>query len=431
VLRGPWVIGVDSGNEDGAPEPSAAAGAGKRTEREVDLTLDQSVDIPLLSGRRVVGCNRAEARFTMSQTTVTLRVIAERLNVSKVTVSMALRDDPRVAKATKERVRQVATELGYTPNPRLGKLMAELARSRVAGDRTGELAFITSFDTEFAWRKSYHLNGCFEGAKRHAETLGYTLTPFWSLSRRFESGRLSELLLARGIEGVIIAPLGYRLLFSPEASLDFDWNRFCNVQIGATLAKPALHLARHNHFSGMTLCVESLEALGYRRIGLVLSEEGDLRSHHLWCSAYLSWRAWRKMETELPYFIFAGEIDRPKMAAWIEAHAIDAVVAMDTLPLQTLRDLKIDVPGEVGFATLDHNKQDMSICGIHQHAEAIGAAAVDQLVQSIRKGETGIPELPKQILVGGKWIQGTTTRRVREVVPSRPRLMDEPMRSEV
>jgi hypothetical protein len=73
----------------------------------------------------------------------------------------------------------------------------------------------------------------------------------------------------------------------------------------------------------------------------------------------------------------------------------------------------------------------MSICGIDQHAEAIGAAAVDQLVQSIRKGETGIPELPKQVLVGGSWIQGATTRQVREGAPPGPKLMDQPMVSEV
>ena len=72
------------------------------------------------------------------------------------------------AKGTKEQIHRVAKKLGYKPNPRLGKLMSEIAHSRKASDMIGELAFLTSFNTEFEWRQSYHLNGCFEGAKRQA-----------------------------------------------------------------------------------------------------------------------------------------------------------------------------------------------------------------------------------------------------------------------
>lgn len=49
-------------------------------------------------------------------TQVTLSDIASRLNVSKVTVSKALRDHPDIAPETKQRVRQLAEELAYTPN---------------------------------------------------------------------------------------------------------------------------------------------------------------------------------------------------------------------------------------------------------------------------------------------------------------------------
>lgn len=348
-----------------------------------------------------------------------------------MTVSMALRSDPRVAAATRERVQKAAKELGFKPNPKLAQLMAEMARSRKTNSRVGELAFITSFNTEFGWKDSYHLNGCFEGAKQQAEDLGYTLTPFWSLSKKFKGGRLSEILWARGIEGVIVAPLGDRIFVSHETSLKFDWDRFCNVQIGATLTNPTLHLVRHNHFFGMLLCLENLEALGYRNIGLALSKVGDLRSHHLWCSAYMQWRSLRGLTKALPYFVFDKEIDRKEMADWIGKHGIEAVVAMDTVPLETIRDLGIKVPREIGFATLDHNNKDATISGIDQSAEAIGGAAVDNLIQSIRKGATGIPGKPRQILIGGEWIEGKTTRRRRKTIPARPKLLEEVIVSEI
>jgi len=47
---------------------------------------------------------------------ITLADIATRLRVSKVTISKALRDHPDISSATKERVREVAKELGYFPN---------------------------------------------------------------------------------------------------------------------------------------------------------------------------------------------------------------------------------------------------------------------------------------------------------------------------
>ena len=47
---------------------------------------------------------------------VTLQVIAERLDVSTATVSLALRDSPVVAEATRERVQKAARDMGYVYN---------------------------------------------------------------------------------------------------------------------------------------------------------------------------------------------------------------------------------------------------------------------------------------------------------------------------
>jgi len=52
----------------------------------------------------------------IQKSSVTLNDIARKLNVSKVTVSKALRDHPDISAATKEKVRRLAAELGYMPN---------------------------------------------------------------------------------------------------------------------------------------------------------------------------------------------------------------------------------------------------------------------------------------------------------------------------
>ncbi|MEO1419311.1 MAG: LacI family DNA-binding transcriptional regulator, partial [Bacteroidota bacterium] len=53
---------------------------------------------------------------------VKLSTIGEALNVSTATVSLALRDSPLVADATKEKVKAYAREIGYIYNRRAASL---------------------------------------------------------------------------------------------------------------------------------------------------------------------------------------------------------------------------------------------------------------------------------------------------------------------
>jgi len=47
----------------------------------------------------------------------TVRLIAETCGYSRSSVSLALRGDPRLPEATREKILRVARELGYRPNP--------------------------------------------------------------------------------------------------------------------------------------------------------------------------------------------------------------------------------------------------------------------------------------------------------------------------
>ena len=53
----------------------------------------------------------------MTKHPVSLKDIAERLGISISTVSRALRDQYDVSEALREKVKAVATEMGYRPNP--------------------------------------------------------------------------------------------------------------------------------------------------------------------------------------------------------------------------------------------------------------------------------------------------------------------------
>lgn len=342
---------------------------------------------------------------------VHLSDIARKVGVSKMTVSRALREDPSVAEATRRKVLEAAEELGYVPNPKLARLMYEMAHSRGNPNVLGELAYITTDETEDSWQEYYHQSGCYEGAKEEALAYGYKLLLVWARSRRFGKGKLTQFLWSRGVDGIIIAPLGEGMI---GKHLDIDWDKFCNVQIGATLSDPRLDLVRHNHYIGMVQSLAGLEGLGYKRIGLCTSSVSDMRSYHRWTSAYLHWRTVRNFtKRTLPsYFYQSGKVDKKGFKEWVSRHSIEAIIAMDTELMETCSGLGIKIPDDLGFSVLDKPGDESDIAGIDQIARQIGRKAIDDLIVSVRKGARGIPEHPIQTLVEGTWQQGITVRRI-------------------
>ena len=53
----------------------------------------------------------------MTQKAITIKDLAEKLNISVSTVSRALKDNPEISQQTREVVQKLAKELGYKPNP--------------------------------------------------------------------------------------------------------------------------------------------------------------------------------------------------------------------------------------------------------------------------------------------------------------------------
>lgn len=62
---------------------------------------------------------------------ITLNDIAKQLNVSRVTVSKALRDHPDISSETKAKIKKLADQLGYTPNIMARSLSSQ--RSNIVG----------------------------------------------------------------------------------------------------------------------------------------------------------------------------------------------------------------------------------------------------------------------------------------------------------
>ncbi len=349
---------------------------------------------------------------------VRLKEIAEQAGVSRMTVSLALRGDPQVSKETQARIRAIADDLGYQPNPKVSRAMAELAKSRHI-EAEERLAFLTSDRTEDGWRHWRHHVECFEGAQARAMEYGYVLEPFWLRQPGMAMEKMARMLWTRGIDGLMIAPLGGDFEQNGQRTFEFDWSRFSVVELAETLDAPRFDCARHDHFDGMLLALYSMERLGYRRIGLALERILDVRTRHRWYSAYLLWKSVRGFTQELPAH-FYEQFDPAPLVQWIRKNRIDAIVSPRIQLPDELQSAGIDVPGEMGVALLDIPAGHRTTpSGINQHTATIGSAAADLLVGLVRRGEKGIPAFPSQKICGGAWEDGSTTRVVGEPLEDR------------
>ena len=70
--------------------------------------------------------------------------------------------------------------------------------------------------------------------------------------------------------------------------------------------------------------------------------------------------------------------------------------------------ISIRVPEDVSLIHLAWDPQLKGWAGVDRQNEMIGARALDLVVEQLNANERGIPEFPKMVLVGDRWVDGRT-----------------------
>jgi len=334
---------------------------------------------------------------------LTLQDIARTLDLHYSTVSLALRDDPRLNKATRLRVQTAARELGYAPNPNARALAVWKQTSRPASEH-GTLAILTPriFPSVYL-----------EGAQEQAARLGYQAEMISYREPAVSGARLTQILRARGITGLLVIPPfpGDPVL----KRLNLDWRYFSAITFGNTLLWPKLHRVGDNQFRNMKQLVRKLVSLGYRRVGFCMSDYASiaLASDDGWKGGYLV-EMDRVGEAISLFYRERDTYDERLIRNWIKSERLDVIVtdysyAAERVALCSGRK----VPEELGIASLtagDDPSSDIGSCsGINPHFSRIGAMAVDFVVHLIHTHQRGIPEFPRRILLEGTWVEGKPT----------------------
>jgi len=315
-----------------------------------------------------------------------------------MTVSLSLRNHPRISEDTRRHVQRLAAKMGYRPDPDVSKLMHHLRVRR----KPGYQATIAMLTTLKEADETAYFKAILTSAKRRAEELGYGCTLF-HLDTVGPQPALQRILRARGVEGILLMPVEK----STELTDLVNWKEFSVMSTTYGVLVPEFHRVVPRQVGNVLLICQELVRLGYRRIGLVQSEKQDLRVNHGFAAA-VCWQNLLGGSELVRPLIYPGDFPM-ELKTWFKRERPDVIVTSDTNGQLVAQELGLRLPGPVGFVIT--NKSERSLfAGIDELPEEIGACAIEQLTSMIQRGEKGIPLVPKVTMIRGRWIKGSTVR---------------------
>lgn len=332
-------------------------------------------------------------------------MIAKKAGVSKMSVSRCLRGHPNNSLKTQERVRKIAYDMGYRPNPMISALMSDI-RSRKKQDYSTVLAVLDDFEGKRPPMFQTSWNEHLEGIRSQAEHLGYKLDIFRYKEEHWNEKRLSRILWTRNIRGLII-PHQFQFIHLK----DLDLFPFACVALGYTLLEPQLHKVCPDFSHGMDIALRKLRSLNYRRPAFLTLRNNLERTKNLYLSAFL---ADQFLHGQTPRVLVADResaSDPDLLDAWIREDRPDCIISTYQEAAGIINGRGHRIPQDIGFVQLNWTPFWKGCAGVKNRNRLQGVQAVNLVNASILANEYGIPEEPVVHLVANQWVPGDSVRQ--------------------
>ena len=341
---------------------------------------------------------------------ITMADVAREAGLSKNAVSLALRNDPQIPVATRERVARLARQMGYQRDPVVSELMARLRKGGGAANRLN-LALINANEDPSAFHRHPTIPTYVEGCRRRAEHLGCSLDTFWLHEEGRTARGFTRMLRSRGIRGLILVGM-------------MDTNRlpqwfvpvvqeFPVVVTGVRTTDPALSHSCVDHYMLTSIAMRHALELGYRRPALILHDRIDRLVDQRFSAGFAN--AQRLLPASgrcAPLFLRDNENElTPRFGRWMRKAQPDVVFTLYNVVAKWIRELPLRIPEDIGVIQLEWREKHPEIAGMNQHNDVAGEAALDMLLSMIHTGERGVPDYPRTTLIGASWVEGPSVRR--------------------
>ena len=336
---------------------------------------------------------------------VTLQMIAAEASLSTAAVSMALRHHPRIGAETRKRVHEIARRMGYQANPYVTALMTHIRRARPVTMHSS-LAMIHTFPEKVLWTSNEPTRRLINGIRQRAEQLGFDAELFWYYEPGISPARLSRILRSRGIRGVIFLPWPQH-----TPTLELDWKWFAAATINYNVQEPALHGVAEDFFGNVRQAFVELWRRGCRRIGFVCKAYHEPESRYRLVAAYMRMISlYREAGAADIEVLTLADWRKEPVLAWYERWRPDAIITLDWDLGRWFPQSGMRVPEELSIVLVNQCPRFPMFSGVDPNYEFLGAAAVDLVAEQINNNETGLPVSPKEVLVHGRWAEGTQVR---------------------
>lgn len=339
----------------------------------------------------------------MNKVQPSCKTIAKEAGVSRMTVSMALRDHPRVAPATRERIKKIAKAQGYTPDPNLTELMRYL-RKRDISKEEPVIAILNAKHEPLdkLCRDSLLIR---QGAKERAEELGFKTEDFWLHEPGMRMKRIVQILEARGIRGIVVLPVEtLRDVFS------LPQENFTGVATCAVAAKLGYNQVHPHFYQSMHVGIASLVERGFERIGFCVTDSEDERSNHLYKS-YLLWHQSNMPAKNRVPILSKASIEKDDLIKWVKKKKPDVVLSPNIEHYHWLKEAGIRIPEDISFAALSPALEETGeIAQVRIGFRKIGSTAIDLLKAKLAREQVGPQANPAVTLIRGEWVDGTSIR---------------------
>jgi DNA-binding LacI/PurR family transcriptional regulator len=340
---------------------------------------------------------------------ITMKVIAEKAGVTQATVSMSLANHPRISKATRMRIQTLARKLGYQPNPYVSTLMRVRRHGRQLTHKP-TLALVGAFNTAEGWvnHPALTVQQQRTGAIERASLRGYQPKEFWLHRDGMSNERFSEMLRARGVQGLLISPLA-----DGAAPPWLHWDYFATVCLSVPLPQLSITTVCNDHYFSSLQTVRECHRRGYRRIGVMLQKLHQTRFQGRWhAGALIAPHMMANVGLTPPLFL-EDMTDETAILRWLKREKPDVVITPAgeiLLDLLTRRGWR--VPEDIGLAWLACTRLGHPCSGVFQNGHLVGATAVDALIGMVERNERGLPAQATTLMIEGLWNEGRTLRAV-------------------
>ncbi len=327
-----------------------------------------------------------------------LKDISKRCGVSIATVSKALNGQKDISEKTRQKIKQVADEMGYYPNAAARALKTK---------RSYNIGVLFKDDAGSNLTHEY-FSGILNGFKVQAESMGYDIT-FINNYETQEAMTYLEHCRYRNFEGVVVVcadfdnPQVWELMCSDVPIVTIDYVHYNCTAVSSNNVKGIQHLIRYVY------------SLGHRKIAYIHGQNFSNVTKERVTSFYSEME---RLKLDVPdAYVLECEYLNAKQAAVQTRQLLElkdpptCILYCDDTALiggkNVMDERGMHIPQDISIAGYDGTKVSQlvypKITTIRQNTDEVGREAARRLIKKIENPKTTLVE---RVIIDGSLIEG-------------------------